>query len=101
MAQPPEVWTFLASNVLTFLLGGSMTFLALKAYRRERTRALLFAVVGFGLITAGTLLEGIYQFGIKGTYFLTGLELLQLQTIERVVIALGLFALLYSLVRVQ
>lgn len=59
-----------------------MALIALRAYWRERVRSLLFAAIGFGLITIGSLLEGVYQFGLEGTYFLTGLELLRLQTVE-------------------
>ena len=69
--------------------------------RRSRTGSLLFAAIGFGFVTVGTLLEAVYQFGLEETYFLTGLELLRLQAIEKSALAVGLFALLYSLVRLQ
>lgn len=100
MAEPPEFWTFLASNVLLLLLGGVLTFLSYQAYKRNReNRSFLWAMAGFSAITLGALVEAIYELGIRGSYELGGRELLALHTVEGVLIAVGLGALFYSLTR--
>ena len=98
MAQPPEFWTFVASSALVLLLGGAMTVLSYLAYRREDKRSLWVAGVGFGLVTTGGVIAAVYQLGIARTYELSG-RLLSLQTVEGVVLLLGLLALIYSVVR--
>lgn len=98
MAEPPEFWMFIASNLLVLVMGGIMTTLSLQAARRNTDHpSLKWAVWGFGVITFGTLVEAIYELGIRGSYELNGRELLALHTVEGVLIALGLGALFYSL----
>lgn len=46
-------------KTLTLLLGGSITFYALRAYRNSGSPALRALAVGFGAITAGALVAGI------------------------------------------
>jgi hypothetical protein len=98
MATSPEFVGFVALSVVVLLAGGALTTIALLAYRRERTRSLLAAVIGFALITAGLLVESVYEIGIKSPFFLTGVEILRLQLIELTTIIVGIGALLYSLV---
>lgn len=43
----------------TLLLGGSITFYALKAYRRTDSTALRVLAFGFGAVTLGALFAGI------------------------------------------
>jgi hypothetical protein len=96
-AEPPELWLFVASNLLLLVLGGTITVLSYGAYRRnEGRRALRDASIGFGLITVGSLVEGVYELGIRG-YELGGRELLALHTVEGVLIAGGLAIIFYSL----
>lgn len=97
MAEPPELWTFIASNVLILCTGGVMTALSLSAYRRSRERSFGIAVIGFGLITVGGIADIVYELGIRQSYDLGGRELLALHTVQGVIIALGLAALFYSL----
>ena len=99
MAEPPEFWLFLASNLLLLITGGTLTGLSLRAYRRNRKRSFQGALIGFGTITLGSLIEAIYELGIRGSYELGGRELLALHTVEGVLIAVGLGALFYSLSR--
>lgn len=73
--------------------------LSVLAYRREQHRRFVGAIIGFGLISAGMMIEIVYQLWIESPYYLIGLELIQLQLIEKLVVAAGLFALIYSLVR--
>lgn len=97
MSEPPELWAFLFSNLVVLLFGGGMTVLSVLAYRRSGTRSFRGAAVGFGLITAGALVEAAYQILLRRSYELPGRELLVLQTVEGVLIALGLAVLFYSL----
>lgn len=95
-ADPPEFWAFVLSNLIVLTLGGVLTLLSYRTYRRNDRRSLRLATVGFAAITAGALVEAVYQLGIRGTYELGGRELLAVQTIEGVLIAVGLAALFYS-----
>lgn len=99
MAEPPELWAFVASNVFVLLVGGSMATLSYRAYRRTRTASFRIAAAGFALITVGALVEAVYELGIRGTYVLGGRELLTLHTVEGILIGLGLAGLFYSLHR--
>lgn len=98
MAEPPEFWLFIASNLLVLMFGGILTALSLAALRRSpENPAFRGAVFGFGAITLGTVLEGVYELGIRNSYYIGGRELLVLHSIEGILIATGLAALFYSL----
>lgn len=99
MAEPPEFWMFLASNVLLLVAGGALTLLSYLAYRRTADRSLLGGVVGFAIVTIGSLIEVVYELGIRGSYNLNGTELLILHSVEGVVIAGGLFLIFFSVTR--
>lgn len=100
MAEPPEFWTFVLSNAIVGVLGVVLTGLSLLAYRRDPTkRTFVLAATGFGAITLGSLVEAIYQLGIRGSYWLGGRELLALQTVEGVLIGVGLAVLFYAIRR--
>lgn len=97
MSEPVELWVFVVSNAIVLAFGGGITLLSLRAYRRTGNASFHGAAVGFGLITAGSLLEAVYQLVLRRSYELPGRELLVLQTVEGLLIALGLAALFYSL----
>lgn len=99
MMASPSLWGLYLSNGLLFVLGGVLMVLSLLAYRREQHRTFVWAILGFGLISVGSVIELVYQLWIKSPYYLSGMELIQLQAIEKLVIAAGLFMLIYSLVR--
>lgn len=99
MAQPLEFWTFVVTTVFVLLLGGTMTVLSYLAYRREDKRSLWVAGFGFGLVTTAGVIAAVYQLGIKRSYVLSGRELLSLQTIQGIVLTLGLLALIYSITK--
>lgn len=78
-----------AVRVLLLVVGLATTAISFRAYRREGTRYLRDATLGFGFITLGVLIEGfLYQF--------TGLTLTQVHVAESVALVLGLGALLRS-----
>lgn len=97
MSNPPEFWAYLLSNGLVLVLGGVMVTLSAAAYRRAGRRSFAFASVGFGLVTLGSLVEAVYELGIRQSFALGERELLALHAVEGVVVAIGLAALFYSL----
>lgn len=76
-------------RVLLLLLGVATTAISYRAYRRQRTRYLRDATIGFGLITLGVLLEGFL-------FQLTSLTLTQVHIVESLALAVGLAVLLRS-----
>lgn len=89
-----DPWTLSLAVVrgLLLLLGIATTAISYRAYRRQRTRYLRDATVGFGLITLGVLLEGFL-------FQLTGLTLTQVHIVESLALAGGLAVLLRSFLR--
>lgn len=77
-------------KTLTLVLGGLITYLAYKAYRRTHSRSLGALALGFGIVTLGTFLAGVVD-QLLGAAFLTGL------LIESALIALGFLIIVYSL----
>jgi len=79
-----------ALKTITLALRGTITYFAFKAYRRTNIHALRALALGFGLVTAGTVLGGIvHQF--------TGLTIEGGIVVESVFMALGFGVLTYSL----
>lgn len=98
MAEPPELWTFAIANLVTFVLGLLMTGLSFLAYRaNDRAASFRNATIGFGLLTLGMAVEPTYQLGWKTNAAVSGRELLGLQTLEAVLLGLGLGLLFYSI----
>lgn len=98
MAEPPELWTFTAANLVMFGFGATLTTLSYYAYRSTgRATTYLISTLGFATITIGGLAEPVYQLGLKGDYHLSGRELLALQTAEALLTAVGLGLLFYSI----
>lgn len=84
-------WDVVLIAVRGFLLlfGLATTAISARAYRRERTRYLRDATVGFGFIAFGVLIEGVlFEF--------TGLTLTQVHVAESVALVCGLGFLLRS-----
>ncbi|MFB6254694.1 MAG: hypothetical protein ABEI06_08795 [Halobacteriaceae archaeon] len=84
-------WTLVLIVVRVVLLwvGIATTGIAFRAYRRQRTRYLKHATIGFGLMTLGVLIEGML-------YQVTPLSLIQVHIVESVAIGFGFVTLLYS-----
>lgn len=97
MSQELEFWAFIASNVFLLAAGGTLAALSYLAFRRSGTAAFGTSTVGFATITIGALVEAGYEIGVRGTFELTGRELLVLHTVEGFLIAAGLGLLFYSL----
>lgn len=99
MAEPPEFWLFVASNFTSLVLGVVLTAVSATAARRSGQDAFRVAAVGFGLITAGSIVEGVYELGIRDSFVLPGDELLVLRTVEGLLITVGMAALYLSIRR--
>lgn len=87
-------WELILIGVRVVLLGLGLatTAISFRAYRRERTRYLRDATIGFGFITLGVLIEGFL-------YQLTALTLTQVHIAESISIACGFSVLLWSFLR--
>ena len=72
------------------LLGGGITYIAFKAYRRTGEDSLHVLGIGFGVITLGALLTGV-----ANQFFSVSLELGVLA--NSIFVALGLAVIMYSL----
>lgn len=83
-------WFATMTKVAALFLGGFIVHLAYKGYRRNASMPLLYAALGFALITAGTIAEGIL-------YVLLGSELLAAIATGTTVTVLGFLAILYSI----
>lgn len=77
-------------KTLTLVLGGTITYLAFKAFRRTGSKSLRSLSVGFGLVTLGALLAGVAD-QIVG--FQTDIALV----VESVLTAAGFAVIVYSL----
>lgn len=91
--SPHQVTTPIAIIVLktiTLILGGAITYLAYKAYRRTGARPLRFLSLGFGFVTLGTLLAGIID-QILDFGFQLG------QLVQTALVTVGFAVIVYSL----
>lgn len=79
-----------ALKTITLLLGGLITYLAFKAYRRTDSRSLLALTVGFGVVTVGSFLAGVAD-QVSAAGFRLGL------LIESALVAVGFAVIVYSL----
>lgn len=96
-----EVWMFIASNLLVFAVGGTLTALSYRAQRRLDHTSLRYTTLGFALITVSTVVEAFYAPGIIDTGPLAEGRLLLLYTIESGLIGLGLACIAYSVLRYE
>jgi len=81
-------------KIVSLFLGGFITYLGFKAYRKTGARSLGALSLGFGIVTAGTFLAGVVdQFLDAG--FRTG------QLVESALVALGFLVIVYSLYATQ
>jgi hypothetical protein len=91
MNTVPLDYLFLVlSRLLVLFLGLSIVVLSYVAYTRMKSRMMLFISVGFGLITLGTLVEGLL-------YELLRYSLEQVHVVELAISLAGLLTLLYAL----
>lgn len=80
----------LTASALIGIFGFTATYIGLKAFRRSRDGSLIFASVGFSLITVGTVLGGLVY------VFLTH-NMVEIYLAQSALVALGLFSIIYSI----
>jgi len=90
----PLFWFTTATKVLALVLGTFIVYLAYRGYKRNRSRPLFYVAVGFALITAGTMAEGVL-------YVVIGSELLTAIAAGTAVTVLGFLAIIYSIYAVK
>lgn len=80
-------------KTLTLLLGGTITYLAWKAYRRTGSPSLRALAAGFGIVTLGSLFGGLVDHAL-------GVDLAVGILVESLLVLVGFAVIVYSL-RVQ
>lgn len=94
-----ETWMFVASNILVFVIGGSLTVLSYRAQRRLSNQNLRYTTLGFALVTASTIVEARYTPGLVNVSQLSQNTLLILYTVESLLVAGGLASIAYAILR--
>jgi uncharacterized membrane protein (DUF441 family) len=87
-------WAATIVKVVALVLGAFIVHLAYKGYRRNANKPLLYVAVGFGLITAGTLLEGVL-------FVVLGSDILEALATGTALTVFGFAAILYSIYTVK
>ena len=77
-------------RLIALFLGAFIVYLAYRGYKRNASKPLLFVALGFALITAGTLLEGLM-------FVILGSDILAAIAIEGVLTVIGFVAIIYSI----
>lgn len=83
-------WIVTIVKMAALILGAFVVHLAYKGYKRNSSRPLLYVAIGFALITAGTIMEGIL-------YVVFISDLLVAIAVGTTVTVLGLLAIIYSI----
>ena len=87
-------WVASIMRLVALFLGAFIVYLAFRGYRRNVSKPLLYVALGFALITAGTLLEGLM-------FVILGSDILAAIAVEGVLTVSGFSAILYSIYSVK
>ena len=87
-------WLTSFTKIVALVLGAFIVYLAYKGYKRNASKPLLYVALGFALITAGTIIEGIL-------YVMIGSELLSAIATGTAVMVLGFVVIIYSIYSVK
>lgn len=87
-------WLTTFTKVIALILGAFIIYLAYKGYKRNSSKPLLYVALGFTLITAGTIAEGIL-------YVILGSELLNAIATGTIITVLGFVVIIYSIYSVK
>ena len=87
-------WVVTVIKLVALVLGTFIVYLAYKGYRRNTSKPLLYVALGFALITAATIVEGIL-------YVILGSDLLVALFISTIVTVIGFVAIIYSVYSVK
>jgi hypothetical protein len=83
------IWSITVIKLVALFLGAFIVYLAYKGYRRNASRPLLYVALGFALITAATMIEGIL-------YVIVGTDLLVALLISTLITVIAFTAIIYS-----
>ena len=87
-------WATSIMRLIALFLGAFIVYLAYRGYKRNASKPLLYVALGFALITAGTLLEGLM-------FVILGSDILAAIAIEGVLTVMGFVAIIYSIYAVK
>jgi hypothetical protein len=87
-------WITTATKAAALVLGAFIVYLAYKGFKRNRSRPLFYVAIGFALITAGTIAEGLL-------YVIIGSELLTATAVGTAITILGFISIIYSIYAVK
>ncbi len=90
----PIFWLTSITKIVALILGAFIVYLAYKGYKRNSSKPLLYVALGFALITAGTVTEGIL-------YVVLGSELLSAIAAGTTFMVLGFVVIVYSIYAVK
>ncbi|MFT4946464.1 MAG: heme/copper-type cytochrome/quinol oxidase subunit 3 [Natronomonas sp.] len=79
-----------AVKTLILLLGGGITYIAVKAYRRTGEKSLRALSIGFGIVTLGAVISGVANQMLSASLAMGVF-------IDSLFVAFGLAVILYSL----
>ena len=83
-------WLASSVKIIALALGAFIVYLAYRGYKRNASKPLLYVSMGFSLITAGTVIEGLL-------YNVFGYELLAAVGTGTLATILGFVAITYSI----
>jgi len=99
VAEAAAFWLFVVANLGVLALGSLLAALSLAAHRRSGRPELRLAGVGFALVAVGSVLDAVYELGVRGSFWLTGRELVLLHTVQTLVVGAGLAVVFLALRR--
>lgn len=81
--------TLVLVRLLIVALGTTIVYLSFKSHRQNHSNAMLLLSIGFVLITVGAVIEGVlFEF--------LAFDIFRAHTVESVLVASGLIAIVYS-----
>ena len=87
-------WIVTVIKLVALALGTFIVYLAYKGYRRNNSKPLLYVALGFALITAATIVEGLL-------YVIVGSDLLVALFISTIITVIGFVSIIYSVYSVK
>jgi len=87
-------WFVTVIKLFALVLGTFIVYLAYKGYRRNASKPLLYVALGFALITAATMIEGIL-------YVIVQSDLIVALLASTLVTVVGFIAIIYSVYSVK
>ena len=89
-----DIWLATIPKVFALVLGAFIVYLAYRGYKRNRSNPLRYVALGFSLITAGTVVEGLF-------YVILGEALLAAIAVGTTVTVVGFAVIIYSIYAVK